>query len=69
MKVFALILVVLLNLKAVWSIRLAILPPVLSQNSWSNIGFPNSLRFVDEVPRRNVREPRKNYPASFWFRG
>ncbi|CAJ0589686.1 unnamed protein product [Cylicocyclus nassatus] len=70
MKLIALILVVLMNLTAVRTIRLAILPPPLSPNSW-NLGLPNKLRFIDEVPRRIAREPRMNYnyPASFWFRG
>ncbi|VDO23336.1 unnamed protein product [Heligmosomoides polygyrus] len=69
MKVLSLLLALLAYFQVTNAIRLAILPPVDIQNRWK-VSFPNRLsRFTDEVPRRFVRDDRKIYPASFWFRG
>ncbi|XGW02058.1 hypothetical protein V3C99_014262 [Haemonchus contortus] len=69
MKVVFLILALFLYFKAANSIRLAVLAPLDLENRWK-AGFPNRLsRFTDEVPRRFIRDDRKPYPASFWFRG
>ncbi|WKY10327.1 hypothetical protein Q1695_002573 [Nippostrongylus brasiliensis] len=69
MRVLIVVLVAFAYFQVTNAIRLAILPPVDVQGRW-RAAFPNRLsRFTDEVPRRFIRDDKKVYPASFWFRG